>query len=80
MLYRSDIYTGAIGFFNGARSLELAIAIRTAIAVDSTLHYSSGGGIVADSLAHREWDETVTKARAFMDVVDATANGRRQTG
>jgi len=72
------IYTGAIGFLNGPRSLELAIAIRTAVVSGRTLHYSAGGGIVADSSADGEWDETVTKSRAFADVLESDA--RRRTG
>jgi para-aminobenzoate synthetase component 1 len=63
------VYTGAVGFLNGPRSLELAIAIRTAVATGSALHYSSGGGIVADSTVDAEWNETITKALAFSDVV-----------
>jgi para-aminobenzoate synthetase component 1 len=74
------VYTGAVGFFNGSRSLELAVAIRTAVAVGSMLHYLSGGGIVADSTARQEWDETITKARTFMDVVSTTTSGRKKTG
>jgi len=61
------VYTGAIGCFNGMRSAELAIAIRTAVATDDSLYYNSGGGIVADSSLDAEYAETVTKARAFID-------------
>lgn len=63
------VYTGAIGCFNGTRSAELAIAIRTAVATDDALYYNSGGGIVADSRLDAEYAETVTKARAFIDAV-----------
>jgi para-aminobenzoate synthetase component 1 len=63
------IYTGAIGSFNGARSLELNVAIRTAIAGSGRIHYCTGGGIVADSVMAAEWEETRIKARAFLDAV-----------
>lgn len=69
------VYTGAIGFMNGSRSLELSIAIRTAIATDDTLHYSSGGGIVADSEMNSEWAETETKAQALVDSLRGTSGG-----
>jgi len=64
------VYTGAIGCFNGGRSLELSVAIRTAVVHDSRIHYSTGGGIVADSRLASELEETVTKARAFLDCLN----------
>jgi len=63
------VYTGAIGSFNGSRSLELSVAIRTAVVARGHVHYCTGGGIVADSELAREHAETVTKARAFTDAV-----------
>ena len=63
------VYTGAVGAFNGPRSVDLNIAIRTAIATDSHLSYATGGGIVSDSRLESEYDETVIKARAFVDTM-----------
>jgi para-aminobenzoate synthetase component 1 len=63
------VYTGAIGCFNGSRSVELSVAIRTAVVAGAHIHYCTGGGIVADSELTREYQETVTKARAFLDCV-----------
>ena len=61
------MYTGAIGGFNGARRAELSIAIRTAVVAGGRVVYGTGGGIVADSRLESEYEETVTKARAFLD-------------
>jgi aminodeoxychorismate synthase component I len=58
-------YTGAIGLFNGSEKLELSIAIRTAIAAGDRLLCQAGGGIVADSDADREWNETELKLAAL---------------
>jgi para-aminobenzoate synthetase component 1 len=74
------VYTGAIGFLNGSRSVELSVAIRTAVTTAGTLHYCSGGGIVADSQANAEWNETETKAQALFDAVRNSASDRRGTG
>ncbi len=63
------VYTGAVGAFNGPRSVDLNIAIRTAIATDGHLSYATGGGIVSDSRLESEYDETVIKARAFVDTM-----------
>ncbi len=65
------VYTGAIGCMNGGRSVELNIAIRTAVHTGGRLHYSSGGAVVADSVAEREHEETQIKARAFEETVQA---------
>lgn len=70
------VYTGAIGTFNGSRSVDLNIAIRTAITGDGRADYHTGGGIVADSRLQCEHEETVTKARAFLDTVAAPHNAR----
>ena len=67
------IYTGAIGCFNGARSLDLNIAIRTAVNTPHGLFYSSGGGVVADSSEAGEYTETSVKAEAFQRALGVAA-------
>jgi anthranilate/para-aminobenzoate synthase component I len=62
---RRGIYTGATGWLGAAGDLDLAVAIRTATVSRGRLSLSVGGGIVADSIAADEWDETEVKARAF---------------
>jgi para-aminobenzoate synthetase component 1 len=44
----------------------LNIAIRTIIITRRKAFAQTGGGIVADSDPHAEWDETITKARALL--------------
>ncbi len=46
-------------------------AIRTAIASTHQLAYHAGGGIVADSIASAEYEETLLKARTFFAAVPA---------
>lgn len=72
------VYTGAIGAFNGARCAQLNVAIRTAVVAGGYVNYGTGGGIVADSRPEAEYQETVTKSRAFLDslaVQDNVAGG-----
>ncbi len=66
---RRGIYTGAVGCMNGARSIELNVAIRTAVHKGGAVHYSAGGGIVADSGIEAEWRETETKTVAFAEAL-----------
>jgi len=60
------VYTGSIGFIGIDGSACLNIAIRTIIIKANVAFAQTGGGIVADSDAEAEWDETITKARALL--------------
>lgn len=62
--YRRGLYTGALGAVTADGGFDLAVAIRTLVADRAGLHYGVGGGVVWDSVAAREWDELVWKARA----------------
>jgi para-aminobenzoate synthetase component 1 len=62
---RRGPYTGAIGCFGHGGAIELAIAIRTAVLTPNELRLHAGGGIVADSTAARELEETEEKAAAW---------------
>jgi para-aminobenzoate synthetase/4-amino-4-deoxychorismate lyase len=61
------IYTGGIGFMTPQGEACFSVAIRTAL-IDraaSRLEYGVGGGIVWDSEAGSEYEETLTKARVL---------------
>jgi para-aminobenzoate synthetase component 1 len=58
-------YTGAIGYLGFNRESQLSIAIRTAICRRGEIHFHAGAGIVADSVAEAEYDETIAKAAGF---------------
>jgi anthranilate synthase component 1 len=59
------VYCGTIGFL-GSRWVELSVAIRTAIVTDSEVRYHAGGGIVWDSNAEAEDEETRAKSAPFL--------------
>ena len=59
-------YTGALGYLGFNRESQLSIVIRTAITKGGTAHFHAGAGIVADSNAAAEHDETMAKARGFL--------------
>ncbi len=62
-------YTGALGYLGFNRESQLSIAIRIAICKDSLVHFPVGAGIVADSEAAAEYEETLHKARGFLDAL-----------
>jgi anthranilate synthase component 1 len=63
---KRGVYAGAIGYIGWNGNLDTAIAIRTAVIKDGILSIQAGGGLVADSIAQNEWDETQNKARAIL--------------
>ena len=64
-----SIYTGAIGYFGAQGAINLSVAIRTAYLCDDKLHLHVGGGIVSDSTASGEWEETQDKALAWRQAI-----------
>jgi menaquinone-specific isochorismate synthase len=56
-------YAAPIGWFDHEGNGTFAVAIRSAVTVDCTARLYAGAGIVADSQAEREWDETRLKFR-----------------
>ncbi|MCF7955287.1 MAG: anthranilate synthase component I family protein [Phycisphaerae bacterium] len=66
-----SVYTGSIGFIGVDGNVCLNIAIRTVIIKGGKAYVQTGGGIVADSVAEDEWEETITKARALLAGIKA---------
>lgn len=66
---RRGVYTGAIGYVDRAGGCDLAIPIRTVVALPSSLSFHVGAGIVADSHPAREWRETGDKAQGILDAL-----------
>ncbi|MFQ5736049.1 MAG: aminodeoxychorismate synthase component I [Thermodesulfobacteriota bacterium] len=69
------IYTGGIGWIDLAGGMDVSMAIRTSVCRDGSLSLNVGGGIVADSVAEEEYEETLLKARDFLDVMGEAAAG-----
>jgi len=66
---KRGIYAGAVGYIGWNGNMDTAIAIRTAVIKDNILYVQVGAGIVADSIASREWQETMSKGRAIFSAV-----------
>jgi para-aminobenzoate synthetase component 1 len=64
-------YTGAIGYLGWDGAADLNIAIRTIVLTGGEAHFHVGGGIVADSDAEAEYEETLHKGRALMRALGA---------
>jgi para-aminobenzoate synthetase component 1 len=66
---RRSIYTGALGYLSFCGNMEFNILIRTILKNKNHLYFGAGGGIVADSLPEKEYEETLVKAKAMFEAV-----------
>ncbi len=67
-------YTGSMGYLNLDGSMDLNILIRTLELCGRELTFRAGAGIVADSIAERELDETRAKALGLLRALPVQAS------
>ena len=72
---KRGVYAGAVGYIGYHGDMDLAIAIRTGVVKDELLHVQAAAGIVADSVAEAEWNETNIKARALLRAAEMATAG-----
>lgn len=65
---KRGIYAGAIGYLSTSGDMDLALAIRTMIIKDEKAYVQAGAGIVYDSVPELEYEETLNKAKALLEV------------
>jgi anthranilate synthase component 1 len=72
---RRGPYAGAVGYFGHGGDMDMCIAIRTIVMIGDRFYVQAGGGVVADSDAAAEYEETVNKASALMRAVTIAEEG-----
>ncbi|KQQ32910.1 anthranilate synthase [Duganella sp. Leaf126] len=72
---KRGIYGGACGYLSFGGEMDVAIAIRTGVIKDGMLYVQAAAGIVADSVAEMEWQETEAKARAVLRAAEQVQDG-----
>ncbi len=72
---KRGLYGGACGYLSFSGEMDLAIAIRTGIVKNGTLHVQAAAGIVADSVPESEWQETENKSRALLRAAEMAEAG-----
>ncbi len=77
---KRGVYSGAVGYLAWNGNMDTAIAIRTAVIKDKTLHIQAGAGVVADSIPELEWQETMNKGRAVFRAVEMAEAGLDRIG
>lgn len=63
--HRRGPYTGTLGYINPQGEMDFNILIRTLVVTEDSTDFCVGGGIVYDSAAAKEYDETLVKAEAI---------------
>jgi len=72
---RRGAYGGAVGYFSFSGNMDLCITIRTMVIKDGRIYVQAGAGIVYDSQAESEHQETRNKARGMQQAVKLAAGG-----
>jgi len=68
-------YAGAVGYFDFSGNMDTAIAIRTIIIKDGVAYVQAGGGVVADSVPEKEYQESLNKAQALLTAIEKAEAG-----
>ena len=63
------IYGGAIGYIDFTGNMDICIAIRMAVKKKDKVYVQAGGGIVADSIPEKEYEESGHKAKAVTEAI-----------
>ena len=66
---RRGYYGGAVGQFTFSGEIDTAMVIRTAHIRKNELRFQTGAGIVYDSVPEKEYQETLHKAKAFLELI-----------
>jgi anthranilate synthase component 1 len=72
---RRGPYGGAVGSVDFGGNMNTCIALRTMVICGGKAYIQAGGGIVADSVPSREYDETINKAKALLRAIEVAEAG-----
>jgi anthranilate synthase component 1 len=75
--HRRGPYAGAVGYLDFAGNMDTCIALRTVVVQDGKAYVQAGAGIVADSVAEVEYEETLNKARGLLKAIEITEKRAR---
>ena len=67
---RRGPYGGAVGYLDFTGHMDTCIALRTIVMLGQTAYVQAGAGIVADSVASSEYEETLSKARGLLKAIE----------
>lgn len=66
---KRGVYSGTAGYVSFTGDMDMALAIRTMVVKNNEAYIQAGAGIVYDSDPEAEYEETVNKAKALLEVM-----------
>ena len=72
---KRGFYSGIVGYFSFSGNLDSCITIRTILVKNKTAYVQAGAGIVTDSDPKKEYEETLSKARALLKAIEYAEGG-----
>ena len=72
---RRGFYGGTYGYFGHGGDMDHAITIRTLVFAAGGYRYQAGAGLVADSVAEREYDEVLAKSAVLRRALELAREG-----
>ncbi len=69
--HRRSVYCGSIGYISRCGTMDTSITIRTLVCHKQRIYAWAGGGVVADSNAASEYQETLDKLSRILPVLSA---------
>ena len=73
--FRRGFYAGAVGYFSFLGNMDTCITIRSILIKDRKAYVQVGGGVVADSVPEKEYEETLHKAQAIFKAIELAEEG-----
>ena len=70
--HRRGPYAGAVGYIDYSGNMDTCIALRTIVLQGNQAYVQAGAGIVADSVASSEYQETLNKAKGLLQAIAIT--------
>lgn len=77
-IHRRNIYCGSIFYMGFREDMDSSICIRTLLAENNQLHCWAGGGIVLDSNALDEYNETLDKVSKILPILAKEFGSNRE--
>ena len=71
---KRGLYGGTVGYLGFDGNIDTCIAIRTVLFKNNRAYVQAGGGIVADSIPEKEFEESENKARAVINAIEQACN------
>ncbi len=74
--HRRGFYCGSLGYISANGNMDTNIAIRTLVCHQQQIYCWAGGGLVADSNAQAEYQETFDKVAKILPILDQIEHAR----